>query len=77
MRIDSHTHFDSIRFLIANDTVQIIIIRYIHKHAQGFSYNFVQNWLVYQDFLAMISERNNTTVKGSFQNTIVATANFR
>ena len=26
---------------------------YTIKHAQYFSYNFVQNWLVNQDFLAM------------------------
>ena len=47
---------------------------YTIKHALYFSYNFLQNWFVNQDFLAMtLFQGRIIQVKGTFQNTIVAT----
>ena len=51
---------------------------YTIKHAQEFSNNFVQNWFVNQDYLSMILFQGRVIqVKGTFQNTIVATLNVR
>ena len=41
---------------------------YIIKHAQEFSYNFVQNWFVNQDLLTMTLFQGETD---TFQNMIV------
>ena len=51
---------------------------YTIKHAQEFSYNFVQNLLVNQDYLSMtLFQGGIIQVKGTFQNTIMAALNVR
>ena len=48
------------------------------KHAQEFSYNFVQDWFVNQDYHSMtLFQGGIIQVKDTFQNTIVPTLNVR
>ena len=49
---------------------------YTIKHAQEFSYNFVQNWFVTHNYIYMsLFHGGIIQVKGTFQNTIVAALN--
>ena len=51
---------------------------YTIKYAWEFSYKFVQNWFVNQDYLSMtLFQGGIIQVKGTFQSTIVATLNVK